>query len=123
MNILELGEIGEFLYCPLTGKPMLGDIEPENVPSVVAFWALEVPDEPVFIRDENLQNLWDRYLADLETSNTEQDEYEQEYPDPEDFLISIEVPNLFCFKVFQTYGGLIVFDSIRAFESQESLEG
>jgi hypothetical protein len=122
MTILDVGEIGEYLYCPITGKPMLGEIEPEVVPSVVAFWAMEVPEEPTFIRDENLRNQWERYLEDLEASNAARGEYEIEYPEPEEFLADVDSSTLFCLKAYQFYGCLVVFDNAKALEYLETEE-
>jgi hypothetical protein len=122
MNILELGDIGEYLYCPLTGKPIFGEIDPQDVQSVVAFWALEVPEEPTFIKDNNLQRSWDLYLENLETTNSNRGNNDKEYPDPEEFLTFINTPGLFCFKVYQCYGCLIVFDINKAIQSIESKE-
>ncbi len=120
MTILNLGEIGDYLYCPITGKAMLGEIDPEVVPSVIAFWSLEVPEEPTFIKDDTLKSQWEGYISDLDSSNANNGEYDQEYPDPEEFLSTVESTNMFCIKAYQYYGGLIIFDTNRAIESLES---
>jgi hypothetical protein len=127
MNIIELEDIGEYIYCPVTGKPMLSDIDPTEVPSVIGCWVLEAAEDPI-IQAEELQKHWDEYYEKL--TRTGDDETDSDYPDIDAFLSSIERPNWFAIKYSQKgfacgpvwEYGWIIFDAERGASFMEDNE-
>ncbi len=126
MDIVSLEDIGVNLYCPLTGKALLGDCDLMEVATVVGAWISEAADEPYILRNQDLEQAWEYYL-ESGSELTEEENEDASFPDIDSFLSSVKETNLFAIKYSQRdfacgplwEVGWIVFDATKAIESED----
>ena len=97
MQIVEIALDKLNFYCPVTGEYIFKENESvnEDAQTLMAYW-IDLAFEDPFIKNEKLQNEWDKFCENYVKENNEED---PDFDAFEEFISSIKWNNWVCFKL------------------------